>query len=165
MIIDGIKTNYKDNIKFFLLDQFAHLFVIIAIWVSISHENINFIASLLHGVWNSQKILIIILGYLFVLWPSGYFLRHMLKPFQDKFEEKEKRGLEKAGLWIGSLERFLTYSFMLGGYMEAIGFLLAAKSIFRFGEIRDPRNREETEYILYRFFIKFWISHYNRLHC
>lgn len=89
----------------------------------------------------------------------------MLKPFQDKFEEKEKRGLEKAGLWIGSLERFLTYSFMLGGYMEAIGFLLAAKSIFRFGEIRDPRNREETEYILYRFFIKFWISHYNRLHC
>ena len=39
-------------------------------------------------------------------------------------------------------------TFVLVGHYEAIGFLIAAKSILRFGEIRDSRDRQEVEYIL-----------------
>ena len=53
---------------------------------------------------------------------------------------------------------FLAYSFILGGHLEAIGFLVAAKSVFRFGEIKDPQNREEAEYILIGTLLSFVIA-------
>jgi hypothetical protein len=37
---------------------------------------------------------------------------------------------------------------MLVGCMEGIGFLLAAKSIFRFGELTKPREVKITEYVM-----------------
>ena len=46
------------------------------------------------------------------------------------------------------LERFLTLTFILLNQYAAIGFLLAAKSVFRFGELKNPTDRKKTEYIL-----------------
>lgn len=158
VIIDGLKTGFDNNIKFFLIDQLCHLIIILVIWVALSRENADFIASSFQSVWNSKTVLLITLGYVIVLWPSGYFLRYLLKPFHENLKEQENRGLEKAGLWIGLAERFLTYSFMLSGYMEAIGFLAAAKSVFRFGEIKDPKNREEAEYILIGSLLSFGLA-------
>jgi hypothetical protein len=39
-------------------------------------------------------------------------------------------------------------SFVLLNYPAGIALLLGLKSLFRFGEIREPTNRKETEYIL-----------------
>jgi hypothetical protein len=33
------------------------------------------------------------------------------------------------------------------GQIEGVGFLVAAKSVFRFGELTDHQNRLEAEYI------------------
>lgn len=49
-----------------------------------------------------------------------------------------------AGKLIGTLERWLILVFILLGRYEVIGFLIAAKSIIRFGN----DNRNETEYFL-----------------
>ena len=48
--------------------------------------------------------------------------------------EKQSEGLEKAGFHIGILERLLVFSFIVLNHWEGVGFLLAAKSIFRFGD-------------------------------
>jgi len=48
---------------------------------------------------------------------------------------------------IGQWERALIFLFVLVGQLGGIGFLIAAKSIFRFGELKDPTNRREAEYI------------------
>ena len=49
-----------------------------------------------------------------------------------------------AGKLIGTIERWLILVFILLGRYEVIGFLIAAKSIIRFGN----DNRNETEYFL-----------------
>ena len=49
-----------------------------------------------------------------------------------------------AGQLIGILERWLILVFILIGHYEVIGFLIAAKSIIRFGD----HDREKTEYFL-----------------
>jgi hypothetical protein len=56
--------------------------------------------------------------------------------------------LAEAGMWIGILERLLIFGFIWVGKWEAIGFLLAAKSVFRFGDLKDTNDQNKTEYIL-----------------
>ncbi|MBX3372982.1 MAG: DUF3307 domain-containing protein [Phycisphaeraceae bacterium] len=58
------------------------------------------------------------------------------------------RGFEKGGRMIGWLERSLAFLFVLSGSLAGVGFLVGAKSIFRFGEISNPQQRREAEYIL-----------------
>ncbi|MFO7902720.1 MAG: hypothetical protein R6U98_08675, partial [Pirellulaceae bacterium] len=52
---------------------------------------------------------------------------------RDEVGDVGTEGLFRAGLWIGRLERVLILTFFLLQRFEAIGFLIAAKSIFRFG--------------------------------
>ena len=64
---------------------------------------------------------------------------------------KEKdvvEGLANGGKWIGQLERALTFLLVLSAQASAIGFVIAAKSILRFGEIKDSHQRKEAEYII-----------------
>jgi len=49
---------------------------------------------------------------------------------------------------IGYLERVLILTFTLVGSYAAVGFVLAAKSIFRFGELNKSNDRSMTEYVL-----------------
>ena len=56
--------------------------------------------------------------------------------------------LQNAGKWIGILERLMIFGFILLGKWEGIGFLLAAKSVFRFGDLKDARDMKLTEYVL-----------------
>ena len=56
------------------------------------------------------------------------------------------------------LERLFVFSFVILGKWEAIGFLLAAKSVFRFGDLRKAKDRKLTEYILIGTLLSFGIS-------
>jgi hypothetical protein len=56
------------------------------------------------------------------------------------------------------LERLLIYCFILTGHFEAIGFLLAAKSIFRFGDLKEAQDRKLTEYVLIGTLLSFGIA-------
>lgn len=62
--------------------------------------------------------------------------------------DNERNSLPNAGTRIGYLERILILTFMLVGCMEGIGFLLAAKSIFRFGELTKAKEVKITEYVM-----------------
>ncbi len=57
-------------------------------------------------------------------------------------------GIAEGGRVIGYLERGLILLFILVGYPAGIGFLVAAKSIFRFGELSDSSRRSQAEYII-----------------
>jgi hypothetical protein len=57
-------------------------------------------------------------------------------------------GIKDGGKIIGYLERSLIFLFILTGYPAGIGFLIAAKSVFRFGELTDPSRRQQAEYII-----------------
>ncbi|GGB67455.1 DUF3307 domain-containing protein [Shewanella inventionis] len=65
-----------------------------------------------------------------------------------KDESTNVSGLVAGGELIGYLERLLILTFTLVGSYAAVGVVLAAKSIFRFGELNQSANRSMTEYVL-----------------
>jgi hypothetical protein len=72
----------------------------------------------------------------------------------DSLEES----LSNAGKYIGMLERLLVFIFIVTGHWEGIGFLLAAKSVFRFGDLKKSKDRKLTEYILIGTLLSFSIA-------
>lgn len=62
------------------------------------------------------------------------------------------------GKYIGILERLFVFIFVVTNHWEAIGFLLAAKSIFRFGDLRDSKDIQLTEYVLIGTLISFGLA-------
>ena len=79
-----------------------------------------------------------------VCWkPSNIFIKLMLKHYSVNMPE-EKTGGFNAGALIGDIERWLILVFVLLQRYDAIGLLIAAKSIIRFGD----RETTKTEYVL-----------------
>ena len=60
--------------------------------------------------------------------------------------------------YIGILERVLIFVFILTNHFEAVGFLLAAKSIFRFGDLKEAQDLKLTEYVLIGTLLSFGIA-------
>lgn len=154
-VIDWIKTSQKeDDAKVFIIDQMTHLVVIVLLW--------NFLAKTsplcqlwTNLDWNNTKIWTILIGYALMLKPSSVLLNLLLKKWGSAANYKS---LPKAGEWIGYLERILILTFVLTNNVEGVGFLLAAKSVFRFGELRDSKDVKTTEYILVGTFTSFTIA-------
>lgn len=53
---------------------------------------------------------------------------------------------------------WLILTFVLVGSFEGVGFLLAAKSVFRFGELNKAKEIRTTEYVLIGTFASFTIA-------
>jgi len=89
----------------------------------------------------------------------------LLKPFQKQLNKKFRpnslqpvTGLKNGGRIIGYLERMLIFVFILSGQFAGVGFLVTAKSIFRFGELKDSENRKQAEYIIIGTFTSFLLA-------
>ncbi len=99
------------------------------------------------------QALLVLAGYGVAVWGGGWFvggcLERLVPPEASReIREFRERGLPHGGKVIGWLERFLTLSFVLAGSPAAIGLVLAAKGIIRFGEIREARDQRVAEYVL-----------------
>ena len=62
-----------------------------------------------------------------------------------------------ASAWIGILERILIVIFVTTAQFQAIGFLVAAKSIFRFNDTREEGTLK-AEYFLLGTMISFTLA-------
>jgi len=83
-------------------------------------------------------------------------LRELAPTIQPtSLEPLPTRGLANGGKVIGQLERALIFLLTFLGQPAGVGFLIAAKSIFRFGELRDANQRKEAEYIIIGTFLSF----------
>ena len=71
---------------------------------------------------------------------------------------KDNESLKDAGKYIGILERLLVFIFIIVGQWGAVGFLITAKSVFRFGDLTASKERQLTEYILIGTLISFGIA-------
>ena len=154
--IDFIKIRTARSTQLgFIIDQVAHLVVVAALtWWFSSAGGLSFWAARQGpDLWRGW---ILITGAVLCVRVGGILIGFWVKPYLDEIERmndelgvavKAVRGLTNGGRVIGQLERVLI--FMLVGLAQpaAIGFLVAAKSIFRFGELRERENRMEAEYI------------------
>jgi hypothetical protein len=145
-LIDLLKVKLGKDLRFFILDQVLHILVLMAIALHATEINLNLLftnimneLSLTHGL--------IILAYLLILKPSSIIISKILAKYSP-IDVGENKGLLSGGEIIGYLERLLILTFVIKGQYAVIGFILAAKSIFRFGDLNKAKDQKLTEYIL-----------------
>jgi hypothetical protein len=86
------------------------------------------------------------LGYLILLTPASVMIRMLLERWA--YMGAEAASLPRAGNLIGQLERVLLLTCILLDSWAAVGFILAAKSVFRFGDLTASKDRKLTEYVM-----------------
>lgn len=154
-IIDLIKLNFqKDKTKrtWFVVDQIAHILVLIAIVLLYQNKNLIYF-------WQDNEFWILLTGFLLVTKPTSIFIKTIISIWSPESQNSQQdNSLANAGNYIGILERLLIVCFILTGHFEAIGFLLAAKSIFRFGDLKEAKDRKLTEYVMIGTLISFGIA-------
>lgn len=155
---DGLKSRFRESSLAFLVDQFAHLLVISVCWILLIDLTAADVIRYFHLILSKVQFWLVLLLYLLVIWPSGICIGSITRSWREEIQKDNIEGLERAGFWIGALERVLIVTFVLLSRYEAIGFLIAAKSIFRFGDIRSSESRKQTEYILIGTMISFLIA-------
>ena len=79
---------------------------------------------------------------------SAIIIKIIITQWNPESKKENNDSLAKAGRYIGILERLFVFIFVITNHWEAIGFLLAAKSVFRFGDLTSSKDRKLTEYIL-----------------
>lgn len=152
-IIDGCKLTFHTEVTrglWFGVDQVAHFLVLVAAW---------------YFYWGggdvgglSDQFWILLTGLLFLTYPASYFMQHLMASWSDQIDSSQNESLQGAGKYIGMLERIFVYLALITGNAQVIGFLLAAKSVFRFGDLTRSKDRKLTEYILIGTLFSFLIA-------
>src|SRR6266487_2130498 len=148
--IDLWKLYRKDNGFAFIADQFMHILVITILWF-IYYQPAGWWQINFAKFTGNINIWIIISGYMFIIFPLAYILGYATAKWRDEVETfitGSPVSLSEAGRWIGIFERILVYTFVITNHFEGIGFLIAAKSILRFSDIKGNSIRKEAEYVL-----------------
>lgn len=162
LFIDVIKLQYQKpstQRAWFFIDQIAHLVVLFCIWSYNEKVSWSYIAIA------TPRKLIISTAILFVLKPASLITKFVISKWTPDTSTNSSaaaaeviESLKNAGEWIGFLERLLILIFILLGKWEGVGFLLAAKSVFRFGDLKEPKETKLTEYVVIGTFLSFFIA-------
>ena len=145
-IIDTIKLyaqQEKNKSLWFLIDQALHIISILVMWDLFFKPKIN-----LNALVEDTEIWIYAAAILFITVVSGIVMMLLMSTWSKALNDSNEESLNNAGKYIGMLERILVFTFVVTGNWEGIGFLLAAKSVFRFGDLKESKDRKLTEYIL-----------------
>jgi len=157
LVMDTIKVHLmKDTLPSFLIDQFVHLAVIFGLgflypdafasgfWANLPTEALT----------DYQGLLCLIAGTILSLHTGSIIIKKITKPFIDEIGH-DIQGLRHGGTYIGCLERALVMLLVLINQPTGVGFLITAKSILRFGDVKESHQRKLTEYIIIGTFLSF----------
>jgi len=145
LLIDLIRIylpSKKHNAAYFLLDQSLHILVLLGVVLWWQESTLSF------GFIQNPVFLIYTTGIVWVTLPASVMIRILVSRWYDAARAGNDDTLQNAGSYIGMLERLFILLFVLIGRWEGVGFLIAAKSIFRFADIKGQPDRKLTEYFL-----------------
>jgi len=135
--------NIKTKKSWFFVDQLLHIAVITVISFYFNEFNFEFL--------NNQSILKIVMAALFLTSPTSIIIKTLLSswtPVAEAQSNIQTESLSSAGKYIGILERLLVFTFIMVNHWEGVGFMVAAKSVFRFSDLAQAKQRKLTEYVL-----------------
>lgn len=143
--IDLLKVYSLDESNarsWFGYDQLLHV-VVIAVISAV--ETQTGLATLTD--WASRNI-VAITAIVLLTSPASMSISTFISRWSDDIDPEESEALAQAGSYIGIFERLFVFAFVMSGQWNAVGFLIAAKSVFRFGDLKEAQDRKLTEYIL-----------------
>lgn len=155
LIIDAVKLilqKKKNKRLFFFIDQILHVLVIIATYYVYTKTTLYF-----DDIFSEQHLLLITC-LVFLTRPVSIIMKTIFTKWDITELTENNESLKDAGKYIGILERLLVFIFIITNHWEAVGFLITAKSVFRFGDLKKPKHRKLTEYILIGTLISFGIA-------
>lgn len=136
--IDLWKSYREDKVKWFVVDQLLHIAILAVVawqWCWFKEWTVPF------GI--STKYITLAVAIIVCWKPANIFIKLMLKHYSVNMPEDKSSGFN-AGALIGDIERWLILAFVIMQRYEALGLLIAAKSIIRFGD----KETAKTEYVL-----------------
>ena len=148
--IDAVKIHCPKGLWSFVIDQLLHLGILVAI--STIYEITKDLPLQMIDSPSSFSTPLLILAVLLCMKPANILIKLILEKHLGKLDTLGN--IRNAGALIGNLERILTIVFVLLGQFEAIGFIVAAKSILRFKDT----DTAKTEYVLAGTFLSFGIA-------
>lgn len=155
-IIDTIKLYAQkecNKSRWFFIDQGLHIVSILLVWLLFYDQEFDF------TLWYEDRyIFVYAAAILFLTIVSAIIVRELMSKWSKKLNVSNDESLINAGKYIGMLERLFVFVFVVSGNWEGIGFLLAAKSVFRFGDLKEAKDRKLTEYILIGTLISYGIA-------
>jgi hypothetical protein len=157
--MDAIKVHkMTDSWVAFVIDQSVHLAVLVGLACLYPDAALG-------GYWATRlkagqvewyfASLCFLSGLIVVVPAGGILIGKVTSPLTKEIGNEDIAGLKKGGRYIGWLERSLVMLLLLINQPTGIGFLFAAKSILRFGEIKDASQRKVAEYIIIGTFLSF----------
>lgn len=153
--IDLFKTyTTRSSVLWFIVDQVLHIAVIVGVWSWLTNQPQR-LESILSWLLAYQTMAVL-LAYFIILRPASILIGLICKAWAD--EGADSNSLPNAGALIGYLERALILTFILINQFAAIGFLLAAKSIMRFGSASNSNHRKLTEYVIVGTMLSFTVA-------
>lgn len=158
LAMDAIKTwVLNENLGAFVFDQFVHIAVVVGLAVAYpeaASQSLWLVLLPAQSVHLYFASLTFVSALILAVPAGGYLIGTIMKPLLSEIES-ELPGLPKGGQYIGWLERALTVLFVFTGQPNSVGFVLAAKSILRFGDIKETSQRRVAEYIIIGTFLSF----------
>lgn len=141
LLIDAVKTYAPGGLRTFLADQTAHL----AVLCLVACRYVPACRLPLQGIAfpGLPGFPLFAFAALCCMKPANVLIKQVLERYRIGVT-LSCRDIRNAGALIGNLERLLTLAFVLAGRYEAVGFIVAAKSLLRF---RDT-DTAKTEYVL-----------------
>ncbi len=144
-LIDSLKISLQKKYSareaaLFAADQLLHLLIIMMAWC----WHYNLLSQCYQAIlfpFTNYKMSLLLLGYAWLIWPVGYLIKYALQKITTPAPAEK---IERGGKLIGRFERIIILTLVLLGSYEAIGFLIAAKGIIRFGE----KDKITSEYVL-----------------
>lgn len=149
--IDFVTVRFSDDgVVAFCVDQAAHLAVIVAVasWLPTAPLPTARIAAALLA---SPMLYLYVGGYVAIVPAAGHFVQRVSAHFLKRIDRTVvalKPGLPDAGKYIGWLERSLIVTFVLVGHAEVIGFLIGAKAVIRYPEMKSDDREHFADYFL-----------------
>ncbi len=144
-IIDLLKLTLQNNSNrrlLFFIDQAIHFVFIYLIWLWLEEKSFP------SFIFQNKAFLFLLTGIVFLTSPVSFGVKIFISKWTPDPEGQDSASLQSAGKYIGFFERMLVFIFIVINQWAAIGFLLAAKSIFRFGDLKEAKDRKLTEYVL-----------------
>ena len=139
LAIDLVKSRLPATLWPFLADQAAHGVTIVACAALAPDQWPT-------GLWSGHPLLpglmTIAAGAVLATRAGGFAIGQLMAPWAAH----APAGLPGGGRTIGHLERGMIFLLILTGQAQSIGFLIAAKSVLRFGSIST--EKEVSEYVI-----------------
>ena len=153
-IAEKIEAEYSliNKRMLFVLDQLLHIAVILFVVNMYQPLDWSLISVSQEQIW------LMLVALIMLTHVSSVVIKVMISRWTPLNAHDGEHSLANAGSFIGILERLFIFVFIITSHWEGVGFLLAAKSVFRFGDLKEAHDRKLTEYILIGTLISFGMA-------